>query len=560
VPAPRFGVGFRSPHFDEIVASPGAVDWLEVVADHFIGVGGPRRARLERLRADHPMALHGVSLSIASSSPLREDYVRGLRALADRIEPVFVSDHLCWTARGGHESHDLLPVAYTREVLAHVAERVARVQDLLGQRLLLENATVYVAFRQDEMDEAEFLAELCRRTGSGVLLDVNNLYVNAENLGVDPMRYLTAIPAAAVGYLHLAGHAVLSDVRIDTHDADVPSPVWELFDAVARRFPDASVIVERDDALPSFAAIAAEAETARARHARARDDSAGPEASCAPSAPRPAATTPWRALQDELWSRLVDKPLGFDHTRVPGLDSVFHDGAPVPAARGLRVYSDAYTASLRRALAANFPALARVLGASDFDALAAAYLRAHPPASPDFRSLGAALPEFVRTFSFAADYGVAPGVLADLVALEQASIEVQDAPDEPEPLAPAALTAIAADDWEHARFRFGDAFRIVRVAFDVLPVVEAVAHGEMPARPAAAAVTYLVCRPDGAVRVERLQPDETAVLEALVAGRAFADACGGRDADAARTGARVVFDTCARGMVVGITPAAHVRD
>jgi hypothetical protein len=560
VPAPRFGVGFRSPHFDEIVASPGAVDWLEVVADHFIGVGGPRRARLERLRADHPMALHGVSLSIASSGALREDYVRGLRALADRIEPVFVSDHLCWTARGGHESHDLLPVAYTREVLAHVAERVARVQDLLGRRLLLENATVYVAFRQDEMDEADFFADLCRRTGCGVLLDVNNLYVNAVNLGVDPTRHLTAIPPAAVGYLHLAGHAVLSDVRIDTHDADVPSPVWELFDAVACRFPDASVIVERDDALPSFAAIAAEAKVARTRHARACADPPGPNAPRAPSIPRPTGSLSWRALQDELWSRLVDKPVGFDHARVPGLDAVFRDGAPVPAARGMRVYSDAYTASLRRALATNFPALARVLGAADFDALAAAYLRAHPPASPDFRSLGAALPEFVRTFAFAADYGVAPGVLADLVALEQASIEVHDAPDEPEPLGPADLATIAPAQWEEVRFRFGDAFRIVRVAFDVLPVVEAVAHGGMPARPAAGAVTYLVCRPDGAVRVERLQPDETAMIEALVAGRAFADACGGRDADAARTGARVVFDACARGMVVGITQTAHIRD
>jgi hypothetical protein len=558
VPAPRFGVGFRSPHFDEIVASPGAVDWLEVVADHFIGVGGPRRARLERLRADHAIALHGVSLSIASSGALREDYVRGLRVLADRIDPVFVSDHLCWTARGGHESHDLLPVAYTREVLAHVAERVARVQDLLGRRLLLENATVYVAFRQDEMDEAEFLAELCRRTGSGVLLDVNNLYVNAENLGVDPMRHLTAIPADAVGYLHLAGHAVLSDVRIDTHDADVPWPVWELFDAVARRFPDAGVIVERDDALPSFAAITAEAATARARHARARADATGPEVSRAPSAPRPAATTPWRALQDALWLRLVDKPLGFDHARVPGLDTVFRDDAPVRAARGMRVYSDAYTASLRRALAANFPALARVLGAADFDALAAAYLRAHPPASPDFRSLGATLAEFVRSFAFTADYGVASGVLADLVALEQASIEVSDAPDEPEPLGPSALATIPPAAWEDARFHFGDAFRIVRGAFDVLPVVEAVARGEMPARPAVGAVTYLVCRPDGAVHMERLQPDETAVLEALVAGCGFADACGGRDADAARAGARVVFDAFARGMVVGIEQKAGI--
>lgn len=552
---PRFGVGYRSPHFDEIVAAPGTVDWLEVIADHFIDVGGPRRARLERLRADHPIALHGVSLSIASSDPVREDWVRGLRTLADRIDAVAVSDHLCWTARGGLESHDLLPVAYTRDVLAHVTARVARVQDMLGRRLLLENATVYVAFRQDEMDEAEFLGELCRRTGCGVLLDVNNLYVNAENLGIDPARYLTALPSEAVAYLHLAGHAVLPDVHIDTHDANVPAPVWTLYDAVVRRFPDADVIVERDDALPPFATLAREAAAARTRHARALADAT--RAPDVPAAMRsPSGTTSWRALQDELWSRLVDKPLGFDHRAVPGLDTVFRDDAPLAPARGMRVYSDAYTASLRRALAVNFPSLARVLGARDFDALAAAYLRAHPPTGVDFRLLGASLPAFVRGFAFSADYGVAPGVLSDVVALEQARIEVHDAPDEPPPLAPSALAALQPEAWDHARFRFGDAFRIVRTEHDVLPVVEAVARDEDPARPRAQSSIYLVSRPDGAVRVETLAPDEATVLEALAAGARFADACGGRDDAAARRGARVVVDACARGMMVAITSDA----
>ena len=262
---PLFGVGFRTPHAGEIARAPGPVDWFEVLSDHYLGVGGTRRALLERLRAAHPVALHGVSLSIAGSEPLDRRYLDGLAVLAAWLEPVFVSDHLCWTALGGHESHDLLPVACTREVLEHVAARVAHVQDRLKRRLLLENASAYVAFRAREMEEADFLAELARRTGCGVLLDVNNLVVNAANLGVDPKRALEALPAEAVGYMHLAGHAVLPDVRIDTHDAEVPGAVWTLFEAAVQRFPAAGVILERDDNLPEYGQLVAESSSRRAR-------------------------------------------------------------------------------------------------------------------------------------------------------------------------------------------------------------------------------------------------------------------------------------------------------
>ncbi len=555
MPAPRFGAGFRTPHFDEIAREPRALDWFEVLSENFIDLGGPRRAMLERLRAEHPIALHGVSLSIAGSDALDDAYLRGLRALADQVEPAFVSDHLCWTTLGGHQSHDLLPVALTARVFEHVSERVARVQAALGRRILLENANRYVAFRGDDLDEAEFFAELCRRSGCGLLLDVNNLYVNAQNLGVDPQRYLATLSRASVGYVHLAGHAVLPDVRIDTHDAEVPAPVWVLFDDVVRRFPEACVIIERDDKLPAFAELRAEVEIARARHALAlcaADESprvAKPRSHRSSGATAPA----WGALQAEFWKQAIERGGA-------GAEALVANDRPVSAARGLRVYSDAYASNLQRALEVNFPALARVVDPGDLAALGAAYLRAHPPRGHDFRSLGARLSEFVRGFSFSRDYGIDPGVFAGLVALEQAQLEVQDEVDEGPSLAPESLAALAPEQWDSARFEFVRALRVVRASHEVLPVVEAVAKSETPARPKASRTSYLVLRSDGRLRTERIGEREADLTETLLAGASFGEACDAAHArdrsdlsEIALEAARIVVGACRRGLVLRVS-------
>jgi hypothetical protein len=563
---PRYGAGFRSAHFDEIARAPRAVDCFEVVSDTLIGVGGTRRAMLDRLRADYPILLHGVGLSIAGTDPLDASYLRGLRELAASIEPSFVSDHLCWTGFGGKVSHDLLPVAFTPEVLDHVAARVAQVQEVLGRRLLLENATAYLAFAGTQIDEGEFFAALCARTGCGMLLDVNNLIVNAHNLGVDPQPVLAAIPESAVAYMHLAGHAVLPDVRIDTHDAQVPAAVWELYAVAARRFPQAGVIVERDDALPAFAVLAAEVECARRLHRNAL--AVAPVAAFAvasePVAVAVAGGAPsWRALQRRFFERLVDKAPGFDHAIDLDLPALFDDARPVRAARGMRVYSDAYTTSLRRALAVNFPALARVLSGDDFATLASAYLQRHPPRGPDFVSLGAALAEFTLRHRFATDYGVDRAVLAELVQLEQAQIEVANELDAAKTLAPEALAAIAPEQWDAARFAFVHALRIVVATHDVLSVVAAVQRGEDPERPVAWRGGYLVHRANGALATERLDLGEAAVLAALVAGSSFSEACGaaesGDEAERSARCVRTLLFACARGLVVQVELAKEAR-
>ncbi len=541
---PLFGAGFRSQHYAALARSPRALDWLELVSENFAALGGPRRALLERLRADHPIALHGVSLSIAGCDPLDRAFLRDLRALADQVEALHVSDHLCWTTHGGRTSHDLLPVALTASVLEHVAARVSEVQDALGRRILLENATGYVAFRCDELDEAAFFAELCRRSGCGMLLDVNNLYVNAHNLGVDAERYLAALRCEDVAYLHVAGHAVLADVRIDTHGEAVPDQVWALYDRAVRRFPDAHVVIERDENIPELAELCAEVELARKRHAAAlaAGDAAAPVAPAGLTRLAVSHSEDWPALQATFWRRAIE--------REPDTSDAFAaEDRPVSAARGLRVYSDAFATNLERALAVNFPALARVLDARDFAALAAAYLRAHPPVGHDFRALGRELAAFVRGYAFARDYGVERSALADLAALEQAQLEVQDEIDEGPPLGPDALAALAPEDWEAARFRFVRALRLVRASCDVLPAVEAVARGATPERPAPAPTSYLVFRDDGRLRSERISEREADLAERLIAGRSFAEACEDGD-DLAIAAAQLLVNACRRGLVL----------
>jgi uncharacterized protein (UPF0276 family) len=554
---PRFGLGFRTEYAEAISESPHTVDWLELLSDHFLGVGGPRRALLERLRQEHAIALHGVGLDIAGCDPLDVGYLERLRELVMRCEPLYVSDHLCWTSLGGHQSHDLLPIAYTSQVLKHVADRVSRVQDWIGRALLLENATAYVAFRASEMDEAEFLCELCRATGCGVLLDVNNLYVNAMNLGTDPARALEVLPEPAVGYLHLAGHAVLPDVRIDTHADSVPMPVWELFTAVAQRFPRADVILERDDDLPPFAQLVSELEEARKRHAEAltafpkRMDAAEVVGIfTAASAPE------WSTLQRAFWQRAVARDAGMPSIAA---GTLLDEGRPVSSSRGERVYREGYAAKLCDALATNFPSLVRVLGSEDWVRLATDYLRAHPPRGHGFAELGAALPAFLRDYRFTADHGVPPCVFAEMARLEQAQLEAQDAPDPERTLTPAQLTAVDPSAWDDAFLRFAPSLRLVRATHDVAPVLAAAGRGDAPERPRALDQTYLVARHGDRVETMALSLQNAAFVEALLAGRSFGNACaaacdafGIDEMDAVEQSARWLVDACARGWVVSV--------
>ncbi|MGE0424035.1 MAG: DUF692 domain-containing protein [Reyranellaceae bacterium] len=259
----QFGLGLRHQHYQEIVDSPGRVEWFEALSENYMVAGGKPLVWLDRIRRDYPMALHGVSLSIGASDPLDLDYLAQLKALAARVEPRVVSDHLCFTGHAGINLHDLLPLPYTEEALAHVAARVGRVQDILGRRILLENVSSYVRYAESQLSEWEFLAALAERADCDILLDVNNIYVSAFNHEFDPRAYLAAIPPARVGQIHLAGHSDMGTHIIDTHDHPVIDDVWALYAEALRRFGPVPTMIERDDDIPPYADLVAELDRAR---------------------------------------------------------------------------------------------------------------------------------------------------------------------------------------------------------------------------------------------------------------------------------------------------------
>jgi uncharacterized protein len=262
-PSLGFGLGLRVDHYEAILADNPPVDWFEALTENYLVPGGKPLDYLMRIRERYPMVMHGVSLSIGSTQPLDRNYLSQLKALAARVEPQWVSDHLCWTGIAGRNMHDLLPLPYTEEALANVVERVRTVQDILGRRILLENVSSYVTYRDSQVTEWEFLSEIARRADCLILLDVNNIYVSSVNHEFDPLDYLNAIPVDRVQQIHLAGHENHGDYLIDTHDHPVPDPVWELYSAAVRRFGSVSTMIERDANIPPLEELCAELDAAR---------------------------------------------------------------------------------------------------------------------------------------------------------------------------------------------------------------------------------------------------------------------------------------------------------
>jgi uncharacterized protein (UPF0276 family) len=264
-----FGLGLRPVHYAEILEGQPRVDWFEAISENYMVPGGRPLHMVMRVRERWPVALHGVSLSVGSTDPLDLAYLDRLKALAERVEPAWISDHLCWTGVNGVNLHDLLPLPYTEEALDHVVSRVAQIQERLGRQLLLENVSSYVTFAHSAVPEWEFLAEVARRADCLLLLDVNNIHVSAFNNEFDPIAYLDAVPAERVRQIHLAGHENHGTHIIDTHDHPVIDPVWTLYGEAVRRFGAVATMIERDDHIPPLAELERELDRARAVSAEA---------------------------------------------------------------------------------------------------------------------------------------------------------------------------------------------------------------------------------------------------------------------------------------------------
>jgi len=274
-PSPGFGLGLRTVHYNDFLSAPQpSVDWLEIISDNYLVPGGKPLRMLDSIRERYPMAMHGVALSIGSVQGPDAAYLQQLKQLVDRVQPLWVSDHLCWTGVHGRQLHDLMPLPYTEEALDLVVRNVQQVQDTLGRRLVLENVSSYVSFAQSHMSEWDFVTEVCERADCLLLLDVNNIYVSSVNHGFDPLAYLDHMPAHRVQQIHLAGHHDQGDHIIDTHDHPVADPVWALYAQACQRMGDVATMIERDDHIPPLPELIAELDHARQVAATVRQKAA----------------------------------------------------------------------------------------------------------------------------------------------------------------------------------------------------------------------------------------------------------------------------------------------
>lgn len=258
-----FGLGLRTEHYETIVNTKPAVDWFEVITENYLVPGGKPHYYLEKIRENYPLVMHGVSMSIGSSDPLDWKYLKEVKSLANKIEPKWISDHLCWTGIQGKNTHDLLPLPYTEETIQHIVDRIIQIQDFFQQRILIENVSSYVSYKQSTMSEWDFLKEISNQADCLILLDINNIYVSSVNHEFQPETYLTTLPKNRIQQIHLAGHSNMGDYIIDTHDHEIIDPVWNLYALALEKYGFVSTMIERDDNIPSLSTLITELNQAR---------------------------------------------------------------------------------------------------------------------------------------------------------------------------------------------------------------------------------------------------------------------------------------------------------
>lgn len=393
-----FGLGLRPKHYDHIfnhsvAASGPLVDWFEIISENYMDTDGRPRRMLEKILADYPVVMHGVSLSIGTVDPLRQDYLKKLKALADWVQPAWVSDHLCWTGVAHKNTHDLLPVPYTEQALAHIVARIKTVQDVLGRPLVLENPSTYLEFSASSMPEWEFIARMAEQSGCGLLLDVNNIYVSCFNHKWDPKTYIDALPLRHVAQIHLAGHSHQGTHIVDTHDGPVIDDVWRLYKYVLNKKGPTSTMVEWDDKIPDFPVVAAELAKAR-QWAAAPEDIFELPAFEKPAhkiirqdnRPHPAYKDLLDGLQQAILAGAADK--------LPAAVQV-PDKRDFPAGAQLGVYINGYRYRLFDMMYDDFPALRRYLGREEFAKLVDAYIEATPSLHFNIARYAETFPAFV---------------------------------------------------------------------------------------------------------------------------------------------------------------------
>ena len=502
------GVGLRALHYRDFLARRPQVGWLEVHTENYLQPSGWDWQVLRTLRQDYPISLHGVGLGLGSARGFSAPHLQRVRALVERIEPAMVSEHLCWGAVAQQQLNDLLPLVLNGAAMDLLCARVGQVQDVLQRPILLENVSTYLRFADDAMSEAQFLAELSRRSGCGILLDINNLYVNQCNHGEDALAALQCIAPGSVGELHLAGHLVTPQAVIDHHGATVAGPVWDLYAAALQRFGAIPTLIEWDTDLPPLDVLLGEADKAQAMLARQAPHSSWQGAPVAAPAPVPAGAL--AAGQQAFATALLDA----------NREAAFLRQCQGPAsAERFALYRGNLSATWRRTLGHAYPVVLALVGEEFFAGLARAYGRQYPSDSPDLNQFGARFADFLAAFPHVADLPYLP----DMARLEWAVHLAHYAPDA-QGVAPAALAALSPQQLEASRWMLHPACGLLASSWQVpalwLAHQEGEGYGKFP-QDLQLASHALVCRPRWQAQVLVLDEAAHAALVLLQQGLPF---------------------------------------
>ncbi|MFM2087195.1 MAG: hypothetical protein RLZZ237_2064 [Pseudomonadota bacterium] len=502
------GVGLRASHYRDFLAARPAVDWLEVHTENYLARSGWDWQVLSTLRADYALSLHGVGLGLGSAQGFSEQHLQRVRQLVLEIEPALVSEHLCWGAVAQHQLNDLLPLRLDSAALNLLCERVGRVQDALQRPILLENVSTYLRFQGDSMSEAQFLAELARRSGCGLLLDINNLYVNQCNHGEDALAALQAIAPGSVGEFHLAGHLVTPHAVIDHHGARVAEPVWALYQAALQRFGQVPTLIEWDTDVPALEILLEEAGKARSL--------------MKPHQP----PAPWQVTSVPMTPALPNSTLeAGQQAFAAALFDMAHSEAVLPQMQGaaraerLGLYRGNLGATWRRTLGHAYPVVLALVGEAFFGGLARAYGRAHPSQDPDLNQFGAHFATFLDDFAPAADLPYLP----DMARLEWALHLAHYAPDAAG-LPASTLATLTPEQLEASSFSLHPACALIASPWQVLALWQAHQEGDgkgvFPEQIAGDSYV-LVCRPQWKAQAVALDAAGHAALSLLQQGQVF---------------------------------------
>ncbi|PTT23364.1 hypothetical protein DBR12_01740 [Acidovorax sp. HMWF029] len=499
-----FGLGLRTQHYADFLAHKQPLDWLEIITDNYLIDGGKPLAVLDAIRRDYPVAMHGVAMSIGAAQGVDVPYLQRVKALADRIEPLWVSDHLCWTGPGPEQLHDLYPLPYTDESARHVIAQIRHAQDVLGRRLVLENVSSYVRYRQDSASEWQFLAHIAQEADCLLLVDVNNIYVSSVNHGFDPLTYLHALPAHRVQQIHLAGHSDNGDHIIDTHDHPVAQPVWDLYAQAYLRFGAVAAMIERDDHIPPLAELLDEIATAR-RIAAERLGSPEPATAAAMTLAPALDPLPLAAVQRHFADQVLADALP------PGTP----DG---PVAGRLPIYHHAYRARLAEVLADTYAKTYLYMGSDSFDVHARAFAVAHPPRTRSLNRYGEGLVEALRV-----QYPDNP----ELHELAQLDWDLRTRFDSADVPTLETAAAQASDTWTTRPGVLHPSALLRTITTNVVGVWNAIhTDDDVPeAVPLCVPATLLVWRKGHQPHFRTLDAAEAAWLQALHAGASVHDAC-----------------------------------